>query len=116
NDYRRHLLLDCLEAYATLDEAQARELGALLRTESLFHNVLAPEWGRHNIAWGVSPRIWRCHLAPHPGAAHNPGLCPGLWAAPGCGGEYKRWDSPSWGLRSRLYYAAPPGLLEQALS
>jgi hypothetical protein len=33
NEYRRHLLLDCLEAYATLDEAQARELGALLRTE-----------------------------------------------------------------------------------
>ena len=27
NDYRRHLLLDCLEAYATLDEAQAQELG-----------------------------------------------------------------------------------------
>jgi hypothetical protein len=33
NDYRRYLLLDCLEAYATLDEAQARELGALLQTE-----------------------------------------------------------------------------------
>jgi Domain of unknown function (DUF4351) len=33
NDYRRYLLLDCLEAYATLDEAQAQELGALLRTE-----------------------------------------------------------------------------------
>ncbi|MFI5453891.1 MAG: DUF4351 domain-containing protein [Isosphaerales bacterium] len=33
NDYRRYLLLDCLEAYATLDEEQAQELGALLRTE-----------------------------------------------------------------------------------
>jgi hypothetical protein len=33
NEYRRYLLLDCLEAYATLDEAQAQELGALLRTE-----------------------------------------------------------------------------------
>ncbi len=33
NDYRRYLLLDCLEAYATLDEAQARELAALLQTE-----------------------------------------------------------------------------------
>jgi hypothetical protein len=33
NDYRRYLLLDCLEAYATLDEVQARELEALLRTE-----------------------------------------------------------------------------------
>jgi hypothetical protein len=33
NDYRRYLLLDCLEAYATLDPAQAQELGALLRTE-----------------------------------------------------------------------------------
>src|SRR5262249_28415348 len=33
NDYRRYLLLDCLEAYATLDEAQAKELEALLRTE-----------------------------------------------------------------------------------
>jgi hypothetical protein len=33
NDYRRYLLLDCLEAYATLDEIQAQELGALLRTE-----------------------------------------------------------------------------------
>jgi hypothetical protein len=33
NDYRRYLLLDCLEAYAALDEAQAQELGALLRTE-----------------------------------------------------------------------------------
>jgi hypothetical protein len=33
NDYRRYLLLDCLEAYASLDEAQARELQALLRTE-----------------------------------------------------------------------------------
>jgi hypothetical protein len=33
NDYRRYLLLDCLEAYATLDEAQAHELEALLRTE-----------------------------------------------------------------------------------
>jgi hypothetical protein len=33
DDYRRHLLLDCLEAYATLDEAQAQELEALLRTE-----------------------------------------------------------------------------------
>jgi hypothetical protein len=33
NDYRRHLLLDCLEAYATLDEVQAQELAALLRTE-----------------------------------------------------------------------------------
>ena len=26
NDYRRYLLLDCLEAYATLDEAQTQEL------------------------------------------------------------------------------------------
>jgi hypothetical protein len=33
NDYRRYLLLDCLEAYASLDEAQAQELGELLRTE-----------------------------------------------------------------------------------
>ncbi len=33
NDYRRYLLLDCLEAYATLDEAQAQELEELLRTE-----------------------------------------------------------------------------------
>jgi hypothetical protein len=33
NDYRKYLLLDCLEAYATLDEDQARELEALLRTE-----------------------------------------------------------------------------------
>jgi hypothetical protein len=33
NEYRRYLLLDCLEAYATLDEAQAQELEALLRTE-----------------------------------------------------------------------------------
>ena len=33
NDYRRYLLLDCLEAYATLDEAQTQELEALLRTE-----------------------------------------------------------------------------------
>jgi hypothetical protein len=33
NDYRRYLLLDCLEAYAMLDDAQAQELGALLRTE-----------------------------------------------------------------------------------
>ena len=29
----QYLLLDCLEAYATLNEAQAQELGALLRTE-----------------------------------------------------------------------------------
>jgi hypothetical protein len=33
NEYRRYLLLDCLEAYATLNEAQAQELGALLRTD-----------------------------------------------------------------------------------
>ena len=33
NDYRRYLLLDCLEAYTSLDEAQARELAVLLRTE-----------------------------------------------------------------------------------
>ncbi len=33
NDYRRYLLLDFLEAYAALDEAQAQELEALLRTE-----------------------------------------------------------------------------------
>jgi hypothetical protein len=33
NEYRRYLLLECLEAYATLDEAQAQELEALLRTE-----------------------------------------------------------------------------------
>ncbi len=33
NDYRRYRLLDCLEAYATLDEAQAQELGVLLRAE-----------------------------------------------------------------------------------
>jgi hypothetical protein len=33
NEYRRYLLLDCLEAYAALDEAQAEELEALLRTE-----------------------------------------------------------------------------------
>jgi hypothetical protein len=33
NDDRRHLLLDCLETYAALDEARAEELGALLRTE-----------------------------------------------------------------------------------
>jgi hypothetical protein len=33
NDYRRYLLQDCLETYAALDEAQARELEALLRTE-----------------------------------------------------------------------------------
>ncbi|MHC5539899.1 DUF4351 domain-containing protein [Singulisphaera rosea] len=33
NDYRRYLLLDCLEAYARLDEEQAEELQTLLRTE-----------------------------------------------------------------------------------
>jgi hypothetical protein len=33
SDYRRYLLLDCLEAYARLDEAQAQELEAILRTE-----------------------------------------------------------------------------------
>ena len=33
NDFRRYLLLDCLEAYAALDAAQAQELGELLRTE-----------------------------------------------------------------------------------
>ena len=33
NDYRRYLLLDCLEAYAMLDQAQAQELESLLRTE-----------------------------------------------------------------------------------
>src|SRR5262249_20395803 len=33
NEYRRYLLLECLEAYAMLDQAQAEELGALLRTE-----------------------------------------------------------------------------------
>jgi hypothetical protein len=33
NDDRRYLLLDCLETYTSLDEAQVRELGALLRTE-----------------------------------------------------------------------------------
>jgi hypothetical protein len=33
DDYRRHLLLDCLETYTKLDEDQARELGELLRTE-----------------------------------------------------------------------------------
>jgi hypothetical protein len=33
NDYRRYLLFDCLEAYATLDELQTQELGVLLRTE-----------------------------------------------------------------------------------
>jgi Domain of unknown function (DUF4351) len=33
NDYRRYLLLDCLETYVSLDEAQAQELGELLRTE-----------------------------------------------------------------------------------
>jgi Domain of unknown function (DUF4351) len=33
NEYRRYLLLDCLEAYSTLDEAQAQELAALLQTE-----------------------------------------------------------------------------------
>jgi hypothetical protein len=33
NDYRRYLLLDCFEAYATLDDAQAQELAALLQTE-----------------------------------------------------------------------------------
>ncbi|MHC5536760.1 DUF4351 domain-containing protein [Singulisphaera rosea] len=33
NDYRRYLLLDCLEAYASLDDVQAEELQTLLRTE-----------------------------------------------------------------------------------
>ena len=33
NDNRRYLLLDCLEAYATLDEAPAQGLRALPRTE-----------------------------------------------------------------------------------
>jgi hypothetical protein len=33
NEYRRYLLLECLEAYAALDQAQAQELEALLRTE-----------------------------------------------------------------------------------
>jgi hypothetical protein len=33
NEYRRYLLWECLEAYATLDQAQAEELAALLRTE-----------------------------------------------------------------------------------
>ena len=33
NDYRRFLLLDCLEAYAAFDAAQAQELESLLRTE-----------------------------------------------------------------------------------
>ena len=40
NDYRRYLLLDCLEAYTTLDEEQSRELSALLRTER-YHGVQA---------------------------------------------------------------------------
>jgi hypothetical protein len=33
NDYRRHLLAECLEAYADLDEAQKARLQALLNTE-----------------------------------------------------------------------------------
>jgi hypothetical protein len=33
DEYRRYLLWECLEAYAALDEAQAQELGALLRTQ-----------------------------------------------------------------------------------
>jgi hypothetical protein len=33
NDYRRYLLWECLESYATLDQAQAEELEALLRTQ-----------------------------------------------------------------------------------
>jgi hypothetical protein len=33
NEYRRYLLLECLESYATLDQAQAQELEALLHTK-----------------------------------------------------------------------------------
>jgi hypothetical protein len=34
NDFRRHLLTECLETYATLDEHQQQSLKALLETES----------------------------------------------------------------------------------
>ena len=34
NDYRRFLLVECLEAYAELDEAQKERLQALLHTEA----------------------------------------------------------------------------------
>jgi hypothetical protein len=34
NDYRRHLLSECLEAYVNLDEAQQQQFQALLNTES----------------------------------------------------------------------------------
>ena len=38
NDYRRFLLVECLEAYAELDEAQKERLLALLHTEA-YHEV-----------------------------------------------------------------------------
>ena len=53
NDYRRYLLLDCLEAYATLDEEQAQELGALLRTERYQGG---PSHGDHDIREGFATR------------------------------------------------------------
>jgi hypothetical protein len=34
NDYRRFLLVECLEAYANLDEVQTERLQALLHTEA----------------------------------------------------------------------------------
>ena len=34
NDFRRHLLAECLEAYAELDEAERERLQALLHTEA----------------------------------------------------------------------------------
>ena len=38
NDFRRFLLVECLEAYAELDEAQKERLQALLHTEA-YHEV-----------------------------------------------------------------------------
>jgi Domain of unknown function (DUF4351) len=38
NDYRRHHLAECLEAYSELDEAQKERLQALLQTEA-YHEV-----------------------------------------------------------------------------
>src|SRR4051812_30373835 len=77
----------------------AKQVGSRMRvgwSQSLFLNLLAPEWGRSNVAWGVSPRICRYHLVPYPGAARG-------WGGARVKGGYRRWDSPSWGSRPRLH-------------